>query len=169
MTTPFNPVSEARRLGAAAFLGVRDKAGAPYWGHCERVAANAKNKGVEDADALAAALLHDAIEDGVLTWRDLEAFSARTHKLVACLTRDKEGVSYADYIAAIAESADRDLILIKLSDLDDNSDPARLAALPARKAESLKARYESATAVLSMRLAILLEASDLQTENMMNI
>lgn len=120
----------ATRLGAQAFEGVTDKAGQPYWGHCLRVADRARTAGLGDA-AIAAALLHDVVEDKLATFDQLASsgLSARAIDLIRALTRPKDA-DYIAYVAKIAESGDRDLILIKLADNADNCDPARIALLP---------------------------------------
>ena len=124
-------IAIARRLGARAFAGVVDKGGRPYWGHCERVAERVARERAGEA-AIAAALLHDIVEDNLATPQELAhaGLSERALRLIEALTRPKDR-AYMDYLGAIAQSRDRELILIKLADNADNMDPARIALLPA--------------------------------------
>lgn len=120
----------ADELGRKAFAGVRDKAGLPYWNHCLRVAERVRLGGASDA-AIAAALLHDVVEDGLASMAELESagLSARARALIDGMTR-REGQSYDAYLARIAASGGRELLEIKLADNADNADPARIALLP---------------------------------------
>ena len=137
----------ALKIGKICFAQSVDKAGQPYWGHCLRVAGHVRAAGASDA-AIAAALLHDVVEDGLSTIEDLESagISTRAISLIGQLTRPKE-TTYEAYVAAIAASGDRELILIKLADNADNSDPARIALLPPNVAHRAD-RYAAARAVL---------------------
>lgn len=129
------------------FFGVVDKAGEPYVEHCVRVMEGLPAAATDDERH--AALLHDVLEDTDLTARDLHlsGYSERTVWLVQRLTKWK-GADYGAYVAAITASRDAGLIAIKRADLKDNSDPARLALLPARERERLAAKYASAREIL---------------------
>ena len=99
----------------------------PYVEHPRRVAAKAYSMGFGE-DAVAAALLHDVLEDTDLTVADLAAagVSARTIKIVGLLTKwwaDSAPTEWKDqfkpsYYAQIA--ADADATAIKLLDRADN-------------------------------------------------
>lgn len=93
----------------------------PYFNHTARVAKSVQRIGCT-ADAIAAAYLHDVVEDTDVTLDDLlkAGFPQRTVALVDLLTR-KEGQSYNEYINSLLLSNDREALLIKLSDLNDNS------------------------------------------------
>ena len=149
-----NALSEAMRIGEAAYQGKIDKAGAPAWDHCCRVLERAVWMGVNDQHAKAAALLHDAIEDGVIGWRAILHLPERTKDLIGALTRRPDGTTYAEYIRRIADSFDADLIRIKLADNLDNSDPERLARLP-DAGRGLRRRYAMARRTLEAALASL--------------
>jgi hypothetical protein len=138
MTDDF--VSRARVLAETAHAGQLDKAGAPYFGHLQRVAGY-----TDPANPLAqaAAFLHDSIEDTPLTTEDLarQGIPAAAIEAIALLTRRPEQAP-DDYYRAIK---DHPLAReVKLADLADNSDPGRLARLPQEQRTRLAAKYAAA-------------------------
>lgn len=118
-----------------------DRQGAPYVGHLERVARSTNAwSGTSDA-MLAAAWLHDAIEDGRLSWLAAnDLFPAEVVSLLDILTRRRDE-RYERYIARV--SGCLGATVIKLADLRDNLDSAR-GPIPA----SLRRRYQRALARL---------------------
>lgn len=108
----------------------------------------------EGDDGQTLSLLHDIVEDGLLTYDDLRAlaYSEREIELIASLTRDPANEVYIDKIRAIAGSGDLIRILVKLCDNRDNSTPERIAALPVER-RSLINRYRKARRVLFDGLA----------------
>ena len=133
------------------FEGVLDKGGKPYADHCIRVWSMSAPGSSEDEQH--AALLHDVIEDAKVTFAEMRqrGYSARTVNLVERLTRPAQG-TYLDYIRSIADSGDQGLIRIKLADNLDNSNPARIAALPPAE-RGIADRYKRARYVLTAALA----------------
>lgn len=123
----------------ASFLDRKDKAGAPYIFHLERVAAPFKDNEV----LFVIALLHDLLEDFEQWSRArLEVvFGERIAKAVDALTKfDFE--SYEDYLIRVAEN--EDAVKVKLSDLRDNMDLTRLKR-PLTTADILRVqKYHSA-------------------------
>jgi len=126
---------EAACFAARLHEGQRRKDGAtPYTAHPFRVAMTVRDVfGCEDEAAIAAALLHDVIEDTTADYDDVhEAFGPLVAGVVAALTKDMrlpeperepaydEGLRRADWRAR----------LIKLADVYDNTcdlvDPAKL-------------------------------------------
>jgi len=98
-----------------------DKSGLPYAFHPFHIAEQMENE-----DEIITALLHDVVEDGGYTLSDLAAlgFSERVIDAIDHLTH-REGVSYEDYVAKIAEC---ELArTVKLADLKHNSDLSRLS------------------------------------------
>ena len=59
----------------------------------------------------------------------------------------RKGQAYEDYLAVV--KGNPEALLIKLADLDDNKDPARLAALPEVVAQRLRTKYERAAMFLA--------------------
>lgn len=103
----------------------------PYINHPRRVAANVALV-CDDPDAIAAALLHDVMEDTVFTAEDLIArgVSFTTAKYLKFLTHS-EGQSYKDYIQQVIEGGIIPM-MIKQADIADN-----LANLPLDKTHLL--------------------------------
>ena len=141
-------------LAARLHDGQVDKAGAPYVTHLARVAAILKRRWPNaSADEIAAAWLHDSLEDTEASEASLLAVgvSAETIRIVRAVTRP-EGSDYLAWIKALAESGDRSVLRVKLADNEDNRDPARVAALPGA-AERVATRYEPARRLLEAGVA----------------
>jgi len=134
-------VERARMLALEAHAGQVDKAGHPYIGHVGRVAAAVRG----DDEAEVVAWLHDVIEDCPAFAGQVQAFPAPLQDAVRLLSR----TSAADadtYYARI--SADPLALKVKLADIADNADEARLASLDAATAERLRDKYRRALAAL---------------------
>lgn len=143
-------VALARRLHAAQV----DKAGQPYEGHLARVAGHLARRWPDATrDELEAAWLHDSLEDTDATEASLTAagVSADTIRIIRAVTRP-EGSEYLAWIGELAASGDVSVMRVKLADNADNSDPARVAALPGA-AERVATRYAPARALLEAGLA----------------
>ncbi|MER6160444.1 HD domain-containing protein [Streptomyces sp. NPDC001868] len=127
--TPPTPLSlpEVETLARAAHATQTDKAGRPYTEHLQAVAHGVKTRG-GDPDQIAAAWLHDAIEDNALTedWLTEAPLTPRTKAIVLALTKhpDEPPEAYATRILATPGA-----LLVKQSDLAHNANPTRLAAL----------------------------------------
>ncbi len=125
--------------------GQTDKAGAPYVDHLIRVQGHLLRL-FPDAtlEERHAAWLHDVIEDTGLTGSDLVAlgYPDEVVALITALSRPETG-TYAEWIETLSQGT-KSAIRIKIADLTDNSDPARLAALTAAQAASLARRYDAA-------------------------
>ena len=130
-------LAAAFELAATVHAGQVDQAGLPYLSHPMRVAARLVPEGEL---AVAAGLLHDVVEDSATTIDDLRAagMPPEVCKAVDALTkRPDEG-----YEQAVARAAAHPLAAtVKAADLADNSDPARLALLDARRRERLETKY----------------------------
>jgi (p)ppGpp synthase/HD superfamily hydrolase len=126
-----------------------DKAGCPYIEHLERVTQILRARWPDaSSDEIAAAWLHDAIEDTGATPASLRAagVSPETIRIVEAVTRPPGSV-YLEWIAAMAASGDKSVLRVKLADNQDNRDPARVAAFPGA-AERVATRYEPARQLL---------------------
>lgn len=138
-------VRGARELAERAHTGQVDKAGAAYVEHPARVARRVAGDG-GDAAAVAAAWLHDVLEDTPVEDAELAAaFPAPVVAAVRALTR-LPGQDLDDYYAAVR--ADPIAVRVKRADLADNTDPARLARLDDATRERLTAKYARAAAAL---------------------
>lgn len=124
-----------------------DLAGRPYIEHAVRVYLRVCELG-GDRDQQFAALFHDVIEDGKATAEKLleAGVPAGAVSLVLVLTR-KKGQPYLVYIEGI--KAEPRAVLPKQADLEDNSDPARLALLDEATASRLRQKYAQARELLA--------------------
>jgi (p)ppGpp synthase/HD superfamily hydrolase len=141
--------AEVEAVARAAHAGQTDKAGRPYAEHLAAVAAGVRARGGDEAQ-IAAAWLHDAVEDGALSeeWLGRAALSDRTKAVVLALTR-RAGEEQAAYAARIL--ATPGARLVKEADLAHNADPARIARLadPATRAR-LTEKYARMRALLGV-------------------
>ena len=137
-------VIEAVSLAARLHGAQTDKLGEPYLGHLVRVMLRLPTEASDDEKV--AALLHDVIEDVPDGSRLLAeaGVPARVIGLVATLTR-RDGEDYDAFIDRIAGTPAR---RVKRADVEDNSDPGRLARLPAETRERLLKKYARAIRVL---------------------
>jgi len=147
----------AKRIAIEAHKGQVDKARQPYWTHPERVAANVRGLYPEAPDeALAAAWLHDVIEDTgdrdqILTtgWTAdalrSEGMPEDVVQAVLAVTRLEGaqapgGYDYYDGILAAGDLA----LMVKHADITDNLDEDRLALLDDYKASGFRVKYGAA-------------------------
>ncbi len=137
-------VQAARDMATTAHRGQTDKAGAEYIGHPRRVAAAVSSHARSEwlPQAQAAAWLHDVLEDTAVTAEQLTArFPAEVVQAVRALTR-RPGQNQEAYYAAVR--ANPIARAVKHADLDDNTDPERVAALDAPTRERLRVKYAHA-------------------------
>ncbi|MFJ2816398.1 MULTISPECIES: HD domain-containing protein [unclassified Streptomyces] len=146
---PLLTTAEVETLARAAHAGQTDKAGRPYAEHLAAVAAGVRARGGDDAQ-LAAAWLHDAVEDAVLSeqWLQEAALSPRTKAVVLAVTK-RAGESPEAYAGRIL--ATPGALLVKEADLAHNADPARLARLTdAATRKRLTEKYARMRALLGL-------------------
>ncbi|MFF9360834.1 HD domain-containing protein [Streptomyces griseoluteus] len=133
-------------LARRAHAGQTDKAGRPYAEHLAAVAEGVRVRG-GDEEQIAAAWLHDAVEDDALTeeWLDGAALTPRTKAIVLALTKrpGEPPEEYARRILATPGAA-----LVKQADLAHNADPARLAVLDEPTRTRLTEKYTRMRALL---------------------
>jgi (p)ppGpp synthase/HD superfamily hydrolase len=130
---------EVEALAREAHAAQTDKAGQPYTEHLRAVADGVRARG-GDEEQIAAAWLHDAIEDDALSeeWLAGAALTDRTKAVVRALTK-REGERPEAYAARIL--ATPGALLVKESDLAHNADPARLAVLDVPTRTRLERKY----------------------------
>lgn len=132
-------LAEVETVARTAHAGQTDKAGRPYAEHLAAVAAGVRARGGDDR-LVAAAWLHDALEDGVLgeDWLDAAALTQLTKDVVRAVTKrpGEEPEAYARRILATPGAR-----LVKTADLAHNADPARLAVLDPATARRLTRKY----------------------------
>lgn len=139
---------EVYQLTCRLHTGQVDKAGRPYIEHLTRVMLRVQVAG-GDLTQQIASLLHDAIEDGKVSAEQLLWLGVPTDaiELVVTLTKRK-GQRYEDYLAGV--KCCPKALLVMLADLDDNSDPIRLSALPEALAQRLREKYGKARQLLAL-------------------
>jgi (p)ppGpp synthase/HD superfamily hydrolase len=145
-------------LAAGAFArmmhrGHLDKSGAPYICHLARTANNLTRRWPDATEEeIAAAWLHDVLEDTQAMPSDLLRFgiSERAIEIVMGLTLPR-GLVYLDWIRLIAEGGDISIIRVKIADNEDNSNPARVAAI-ADGSRLVAERYRPAREILERAL-----------------
>lgn len=138
---------EAFNLAARLHAGQTDKAGRPYIEHLTRVLLRVQAAGGDIVQQIAA-LLHDSVEDGKSSAIELQRLGVPDEavSIVLVLTK-RRGQSYEDYLAGVR--TDARAMLPKQCDLDDNSDPERLASLPESVADRLRLKYARARIFLN--------------------
>ncbi|RZU24880.1 HD domain-containing protein [Streptomyces sp. BK239] len=141
-------LTEVEALARAAHEGQTDKAGRPYSEHLQAVADGVRDRG-GDADQIAAAWLHDAVEDDALseTWLRGAALSDRTKAVVLAVTK-RAGETPEAYAGRVL--ATPGALLVKEADLAHNADPARLAVLDAPTRSRLTEKYAHMRALLGL-------------------
>jgi len=139
-------ILEAFQIAAQLHTGQLDAAGRPYIEHLVRVFLRVLAAG-GDRDQQIASLLHDAVEDGKVTEKELLELGVPPGAVEMVVLLDRGSRTYMDYIRDVKKHPR--VALIKYADLEDNSDPARLALLSPEKAASLGAKYAAAFEELS--------------------
>ncbi|MEU6219885.1 HD domain-containing protein [Streptomyces sp. NPDC047022] len=136
---PLMTTAEVETVACAAHAAQQDKAGRPYTEHLRAVAEGVRARGGGD-ELVAAAWLHDAVEDGVLSeqWLEAAELAQVTKDVVRAVTK-REGEPPQEYARRIL--ATPGARLVKAADLAHNADPRRLAALDAPTAERLARKY----------------------------
>ncbi len=133
----------AYQLAARLHDSQQDKAGRPYIEHLTRVFLRVQAAGGDENQQIAA-LLHDCIEDGHATADDLVRAAGVPQDavdLVVALTRCK-GQAYMEYLAGVKVVPRA--VLVKMADLEDNSDRSRLDLLPEKDGQRLRKKYGQA-------------------------
>jgi (p)ppGpp synthase/HD superfamily hydrolase len=142
-------LADVEATARAAHAGQTDKAGRPYAEHLLAVAEGVRRRGGDD-EQIAAAWLHDSVEDDALSQRWLReaALSPRTKDIVLALTK-RAGEPPEAYAARIL--ATPGALLVKEADLAHNADPARLAVLDGATRTRLTEKYARMRALLGLR------------------
>jgi len=137
-------LAAAVELATRAHAGQVDKAGEPYIGHPLRVMGR-----VDGERARMVAVLHDVLEDTPVTAADLlsRGCPADVVEAVDALSK-RPGESLEDSMRRVA--AVPLALVVKRADLDDNTDPDRLASLPPDVADRLREKYRRSRALLGL-------------------
>ncbi|MFC9277759.1 HD domain-containing protein [Streptomyces collinus] len=148
MTDTRLSLAEVENLARTAHEGQTDKAGRPYAEHLAAVADGVRARG-GDPEQIAAAWLHDAVEDDALPaeWLAGAALTERTKAIVRAVTKrpGEEPEAYARRILATPGA-----LLVKEADLAHNADPDRLAVLAGPTRKRLTEKYTRMRALLGL-------------------
>ncbi|MFI8517037.1 HD domain-containing protein [Streptomyces sp. NPDC085481] len=146
--TPYLTLAEIEALAVAAHAGQTDKAGRPYAEHLRAVAEGVRLRGGSERQ-IAAAWLHDAVEDDALSaaWLASAALPQEVRDMVLALTK-RPGEDLESYTRRVL--ATPGALLVKEADLAHNADPDRLAVLDAPTRDRLTAKYARVRALLGL-------------------
>ncbi|MET9622139.1 MULTISPECIES: HD domain-containing protein [unclassified Streptomyces] len=145
---PYLTLAEIERLARDAHQGQTDKAGRPYAEHLQAVAEGVRVRGGSD-EQIAAAWLHDSVEDDALSAGRLAALALpRTVKDMVLALSKRPGEETEDYTRRILDTPGA--LLVKEADLAHNADPARLAVLDEPTRIRLTAKYARVRALLGL-------------------
>ncbi|MEU0971215.1 HD domain-containing protein [Streptomyces sp. NPDC005917] len=148
MTRTHLSLPEVEELARAAHAGQTDKAGRPYAEHLAAVAEGVRARG-GDPEQIAAAWLHDSVEDDAVTeeWLDTAALPPRTKTIVLAVTK-RPGEPPEAYARRILDTPGA--LLVKQADLGHNADPGRLAVLDEDTRARLTEKYARMRALLGL-------------------
>lgn len=132
----------AQQLATTWHEGQTDKSGQPYIAHPQRVAARVTGDGPK-----AVAWLHDVLEDTAATRHTLVQAGITDEVITAveALTK-RDGEAAEEYFARVRTHPWA--VTVKHADLDDNTDPERVARLDPDTRERLRVKYERARTLL---------------------
>ncbi|MCP9959009.1 HD domain-containing protein [Streptomyces sudanensis] len=145
---PYLSLRQVEAIARRAHAEQTDKAGRPYAEHLRAVAEGVRARGGSE-EQIAAAWLHDAVEDGALSprWLAGAALPQQTKDIVLALTK-RPGEDLADYTARVL--AVPGALLVKEADLAHNADPDRLALLDEPTRNRLTAKYARVRRLLGL-------------------
>jgi (p)ppGpp synthase/HD superfamily hydrolase len=135
-------VQRAKDLAYRAHAGQVDKAGRPYIEHVARVAAAVS----DDPEAEAVAWLHDVLENCESCFAE-EVVHIGSHNVArSAILLDRRRAGTNTYYSLIL--ANPLALRVKLADIADNADEARLALLDEKTADRLRRKYAKARKAL---------------------
>lgn len=142
-------LAEVEAFARRAHAGQTDKAGRPYADHLAAVAEGVRKRGGSE-EQIAAAWLHDSVEDDAVTadWLAAADLPQPTKDIVLAVTK-RPGEPAEAYAARVL--ATPGALLVKAADLAHNADPERLRALPdPATRDRLRAKYARMRALLGL-------------------
>lgn len=125
-------LEKALEIAINAHKGQKDKSGADYISHAIRV----MQRGETEIEKICG-LLHDVIEDSILTFEDLknEGFSEEVIAVLKLITKISETEDYDEFIDRVKQNPIA--VKVKINDLLDNMDITRLKELSVRDIKRL--------------------------------
>ncbi|MCF1599748.1 HD domain-containing protein [Streptomyces muensis] len=145
--TPLS-LTDVEAIARTAHAHQTDKAGHPYTDHLRAVAEGVQDRGGDESQ-IAAAWLHDAIEDDALStqWLEDAPLTPRTKAIVHAVTK-RPGEPPETYATRILTTPGA--LLVKEADLAHNANPTRLAALDEPTRKRLTEKYAHMRALLGL-------------------
>ncbi len=134
-----NLYDKAYYIVRRVFLNVKDKGGNPYLKHLLYV-----SNSVSGRNAKVIGLLHDIIEDTIITSEDLLLmnFPKNIVDSVLIVTR-KSDESYDEFIERIIQSKNKDALMVKKSDIENNMDLSRIGTVSKQDLDRVENKYKS--------------------------
>ena len=128
-------IMDAMNLAAQCYAGEYDRCGWPVILHSLRIAMK------QETDAgVVAGLLHDLVEDDYCTLQKIkDDFGDEIADVVNLLSR-REGESYMTYIKRLTPN--RTAAMVKLADIEDNTDVRRIDAKAAERVPMYLKAYD---------------------------
>ncbi|HET6855744.1 MAG TPA: HD domain-containing protein [Streptomyces sp.] len=141
-------LAEVEAVAREAHAAQTDKAGRPYTEHLRAVAEGVRARGGTEQQ-IAAAWLHDAVEDDALSreWLEQAELPRSVKDMVLAVTK-RPGEDKAAYTARIL--ATPGALLVKEADLAHNADPGRLAVLDEATRARLTLKYTEVRRLLGL-------------------
>ncbi|WP_434589452.1 HD domain-containing protein [Streptomyces sp. A5-4] len=145
-------LAEVEAVARDAHATQTDKAGRPYVEHLQAVAEGVRAAGGTQQQ-IAAAWLHDAVEDDALSpeWLENAELPRSVKDMVLAVTK-RPGEDGAAYTARIL--ATPGALLVKEADLAHNADPGRLAVLDEVTRARLTLKYTEVRRLLGLSQAV---------------
>jgi len=133
-------VKRASKFAEERHEGQLRKGGERFFNHVQRVAKKVQMVN-PTATAIAAAYLHDVVEDGRATFAEIShLFGEEVSNIVRLLTR-REKDSYEVYVMKIAKSGNLPAMQIKMADNEDNLESIGDGAFPPHIEKNLSDRW----------------------------
>lgn len=141
-----NLVEEARKFAINAHDGQKDRIGTDYFASHVEVVANYTREYGGSVTQVAAAYLHDTVEDTDVNVELIDfLFGDEVADIVDALTK-RAGETYNQFICRVTKTPPA--VLVKLADIRSNTDPSRMLYLPRDKRERLARKYGDALPIL---------------------
>jgi (p)ppGpp synthase/HD superfamily hydrolase len=146
-TYDYDMLLHAITIAYAAHEGQVDKVGEPYINHPRWVAHEVERAGF-GAEVIAAAWLHDVVEDCDVSLQDLrnDGIPEIVVQTVDCLTKRK-GEKFRDYYERVKSKPEA--VAVKWFDVKHNSHPGRLSKCAPDTQDRLRTKYEQSVEILA--------------------
>jgi (p)ppGpp synthase/HD superfamily hydrolase len=137
-------LDKAIAIAIKVHAGQIDKAGQPYILHPLRVMFKFQSE-----DEMIVAVMHDVVEDGEVTFYDLntEGFSKKIVEAIECLTK-RENEDYESFIMRASKNSTAKKI--KIEDIRDNLDLTRLHKITEKDLQRIE-KYHRALEILTSK------------------